>query len=165
MSQFDYSSGQMLLADPDKDQLVFIETGYEVGEVTVLNTAQTDLPELKFFADQAGSTAAEGGVITDKASSVTRTEVPAADGVTPYAGGGTLKYLVAAIPTYQDNDATPFADYIYDAAGNDVLARELPAIATDNGATYLRKQGFYLDTQADWRIATADKLLIKWTRK
>ena len=181
MTRANNNDGLMRYTDADKAEILFIELGYTPKWVKIYNITNADNPQLEWDALlNAGSA---GGLITDKATSVTRTEVAVTSGVGEFTpgsttvgtyGGALLVYDTAATPTYKDENAVTFgynsgetvnARILRpngDSAPVDVLAVDMPAVTTDDGTKYRRKAGFFISASANLRVTDADVLTIQW---
>lgn len=148
------------ITDPDKDDKLYINCGWAPGKATIRNMTNADLPELVWTINAA--TAEAGGRLLDKASSITKTQLTAANGVQAYAGGRQIGYGdTPATPNYQDSNGTAFEDHIFNDDGVDQLADKLPARASDNGALYLQPEGLQINAIANLRVSNSDVLLIE----
>jgi len=153
---------RFVFTDADKSKVIYVETSFTPGRARITSTQNSDAPVLDWNASLDSGNSADGGVLTDKTSSVTRELLAAASGVTTYAGGGLIVYNDATTPTYKDGDGTSFTDTILDTDGNNILTTNMPAVAAgDNGASHRRGRALKINAITKLRTTNSDELVIE----
>jgi hypothetical protein len=148
--------------DADVTKALYIQCGFVPSRAELLNETNADLPQVSWSSTMSSGNSADGGILLDKASSLTKTLLADTAGITTDAGGSIMHYndATAATPTFK-KDGVSFTDIVIDADGNNVLTDNFPTLTADDGRTYRLQPGLKLNAMTNARVTNDDDLVIR----
>lgn len=147
--------------DADKSKVLYIQCGFVPSRAVILNEQNADLPLVEWSSTMSSGNSADGGLLLDKASSLTKTMLADTAGITTDAGGSIIHYNDATTPSYY-KDGVAFSDTILDASGNNVLTDKMPAVSSgDDGRTVRMEPGLKVNAITNLRTTNDDELVIR----